>query len=106
MGGKNAHIVDRDADLDEAVLGAVRSAFGYQGQKCSALSRLIVLADNYEKFMDRLIAAAGSLTVGPAETPGNVLGPVIDRAAQKRILSMIEAGKDEAVVAWRGQIPA
>ena len=50
MGGKNALIVDGDADLDEAVVGAVASAFGYIGQKCSALSRLIVLADNYDKF--------------------------------------------------------
>jgi RHH-type proline utilization regulon transcriptional repressor/proline dehydrogenase/delta 1-pyrroline-5-carboxylate dehydrogenase len=105
MGGKNALIVDSDADLDEAVLGAVQSAFGYQGQKCSALSRLIVLADNYDKFMERLIAATASLRIGPAEVPGNVIGPVIDRTAQERILKMIEAGRKEATLAWQGEVP-
>src|SRR5207244_11744014 len=94
MGGKNALIVDSDADLDEAVAGCVASAFGYLGQKCSALSRLIVLADNYDKFVERLIAATASLRVGPAEEPGTVIGPVIDRTAQQRILAMIEAGRE------------
>jgi RHH-type proline utilization regulon transcriptional repressor/proline dehydrogenase/delta 1-pyrroline-5-carboxylate dehydrogenase len=106
MGGKNALIVDSDADLDEAVLGVVHSAFGYQGQKCSALSRLIVLADNYDKFIERLIAATASLRIGPAEVPGNIIGPVIDRTAQERILAMIETGKKEATLAWQGQAPA
>src|SRR5204863_7605235 len=57
MGGKNAVIGDSDADLDEAVVGTVSSAFGYQGQKCSALARLIVLTDIYDRFLDRLVAA-------------------------------------------------
>src|SRR5207245_6014093 len=81
MGGKNCVIVDNDADLDEAVLGCIASAFGYQGQKCSALSRLIVVADNYSKFLERLIAAAASMRVGPADVPGNVIGPVLNRDA-------------------------
>src|SRR5439155_12096112 len=106
MGGKNALIVDSDADLDEAVLGVVQSAFGYQGQKCSALSRLIVLADNYDRFLERLIEAAASLRVGPVEIAGNIFGPVIDRTAQQRILQMIDAGKREAKLAWQGQVPA
>lgn len=105
MGGKNCVIVDSDADLDEAVLGCVTSAFGYQGQKCSALSRLVVLEDNYEKFLARLIAAAASLRIGPAEAPANRLGPVISRAAQQRILGVIEAGKHEARLAWQGTVP-
>ncbi len=105
MGGKNALIVDGDADLDEAVTGAIASAFGYNGQKCSALSRLIVLADNYEKFVERLIAAAASLRVGPAEEPGAIIGPVIDRASQERMLAVIEAGKREATLAWQGPVP-
>ena len=79
IGGKNCIIVDSDADLDEAVGGCLASAFGYQGQKCSALSRLVVVADNYERFLERLIAAAGSLRVGPAEMPGAIIGPVINR---------------------------
>jgi len=105
MGGKNCLIVDSDADLDEAVTGALISAFGYQGQKCSALSRLIVLAENYDRFMERLIAAADSLRVGPVEIPGNIIGPVIARDAQKRILAVIEAGKAEAKLAWQGNVP-
>jgi RHH-type proline utilization regulon transcriptional repressor/proline dehydrogenase/delta 1-pyrroline-5-carboxylate dehydrogenase len=105
MGGKNCIIVDSDADMDEAVVGCIASAFGYQGQKCSALSRLIVLADNYDKFLERLIAAAGSLPVGPAEQPGTVIGPVISRDAQQRILSIIETGKKEAKLAWQGSVP-
>ena len=105
MGGKNCIIVDSDADLDEAVAGCIASAFGYQGQKCSALSRLVVLADNYNRFLDRLIAAAASLRVGPAETPGNIIGPVINREAQQRILGVIEAGKQEATLAWQGALP-
>ena len=105
MGGKNCVIVDGDADLDEAVLGVVQSAFGYQGQKCSALSRLVVLADNYDRFLGRLIAATESLRVGPAEEPGAMIGPVIDRQAQQRILEMIEVGRKEAKLTWMGKVP-
>jgi RHH-type proline utilization regulon transcriptional repressor/proline dehydrogenase/delta 1-pyrroline-5-carboxylate dehydrogenase len=105
MGGKNAIIVDSDADLDEAVGGCIASAFGYQGQKCSALSRLIVLEENYERFLARLIAAAASLKTGPAEEPGTMIGPVISRDAQKRILEAIENGKREAVLVWQGKVP-
>jgi len=105
MGGKNCIIVDSDADLDEAVIGCITSAFGYQGQKCSALSRLVVLEDNYEKFLARLVAAAASMRVGPAELPGNIIGPVINREAQQRIRSIIEAGKKDAKLAWQGSVP-
>lgn len=105
MGGKNCLIIDGDADLDEAVAGSITSAFGYQGQKCSALSRLIVLANNYDKMLDRLIAAAASMRVGPAEIPGYIVGPVISRDAQQNILRMIEIGKSEARLAWQGTVP-
>ena len=105
MGGKNCVIVDSDADMDEAVAGCLASAFGYQGQKCSALSRLIVLKDNYAAFMQRFIAAAASMRVGPSQDPGNFIGPVISRDAQQRILKMTEAGKREATLAWQGQVP-
>ena len=105
MGGKNCVIVDSDADMDEAVAGCVASAFGYQGQKCSALSRLIVLADNYNKFVERLLAAAASLPIGPAEEAGTLIGPVINPDARQRILAIIEAGKSEATLAWQGKVP-
>jgi RHH-type proline utilization regulon transcriptional repressor/proline dehydrogenase/delta 1-pyrroline-5-carboxylate dehydrogenase len=96
MGGKNAVIVDADADLDEAVKGVVESAFGYQGQKCSAGSRAIVLEPIYDRFLARLIEATKSLTVGPAEVPGSTVGPVIDAEERDRIEGMIEVGKKEA----------
>ena len=70
MGGKNAVIVDADADLDEAVKGVVDSAFGYGGQKCSAGSRAIVLDGIYDQFLTRLVEATKSLTVAPADDPG------------------------------------
>jgi RHH-type transcriptional regulator, proline utilization regulon repressor / proline dehydrogenase / delta 1-pyrroline-5-carboxylate dehydrogenase len=105
MGGKNCVIVDSDADMDEAVAGCLASAFGYQGQKCSALSRLVVLEDNYDAFLQRFIAGAASMRVGPAHEPGNLIGPVISRDAQQRILKMIETGKKEAKLAWQGRVP-
>jgi RHH-type proline utilization regulon transcriptional repressor/proline dehydrogenase/delta 1-pyrroline-5-carboxylate dehydrogenase len=95
MGGKNAIIVDADADLDEAVLGVMKSAFGYQGQKCSACSRAIVLAEVYDAFLGRLIEATKSLKIGPAEDAATSVGPVIDEESHKRILRYIEIGKSE-----------
>ncbi|MFO7728978.1 MAG: proline dehydrogenase family protein, partial [Desulfonatronovibrio sp.] len=95
MGGKNAAIVDDDADLDEAVLDIVYSAFGYQGQKCSACSRVIVLEPIYEKFIHRLLEASKSIQIGPAEDPANYMGPVIDAGAQEKIKEYIEIGKQE-----------
>lgn len=95
MGGKNAIIIDSDADLDDAVLGVIRSAFDYAGQKCSACSRVIVLNDVYDAFVERLKAATESLIVGPAQNPGVDLGPVIDEAAYSRIQDYIAIGKEE-----------
>jgi RHH-type proline utilization regulon transcriptional repressor/proline dehydrogenase/delta 1-pyrroline-5-carboxylate dehydrogenase len=95
MGGKNAIIVDADADFDEAVVQILRSAFGYQGQKCSACSRLIVLEENYDKLIERLKAAAESLHLGTPEDPKNMVGAVIDAVAKQKILNYIEIGKKE-----------
>jgi RHH-type proline utilization regulon transcriptional repressor/proline dehydrogenase/delta 1-pyrroline-5-carboxylate dehydrogenase len=103
MGGKNAMIVDTDADLGEAVGYSIYSAFGYQGQKCSALSRLILLEENYDRVMERLIPAAASLRVGNPEEPGIMVGPVIDEAAYRRILDYIEIGKKEATLAYQAK---
>jgi RHH-type transcriptional regulator, proline utilization regulon repressor / proline dehydrogenase / delta 1-pyrroline-5-carboxylate dehydrogenase len=103
MGGKNAMIVDSDADLDEAIVDSIYSAFGFQGQKCSALSRLIVLEENYDRVMERLLGAAASVRVGNPEEPGIVVGPVIDEAAYRRILDYIEVGKNEATLAYQAK---
>lgn len=85
MGGKNAIIVDDDADLDEAVLGILRSAFGYAGQKCSACSRVIVLGGIYDHLVARLAEAAHAWKVGPAEDPDTDLPAVIDADARDRV---------------------
>ncbi len=95
MGGKNAIIVDDDADLDEAVAGVVASAFGYAGQKCSAASRAIVLERIYDAFLERLVEASRSLIIGPAWEPLTYVGPVIEEEARKRILNYIEKGHGE-----------
>ncbi len=99
MGGKNAIIVDCDADLDDAVVGVIRSAFGYQGQKCSACSRLIIVGAQYDELLERLIEAARSLKVGMPEEPGSFMGPVIEPAARERILGVIEQGRKVARLA-------
>ncbi len=101
MGGKNAVIVDSDADLDETIVDTVYSAFGYQGQKCSACSRLIVLEENYDRVVQRLIAATASLRFGNPEEPGITVGPVIDEKAYQRIKERIEHGKTEATLAYQ-----
>jgi RHH-type proline utilization regulon transcriptional repressor/proline dehydrogenase/delta 1-pyrroline-5-carboxylate dehydrogenase len=107
MGGKNGIIIDSDADLDEAIVDCIYSAFGFQGQKCSALSRLIVVEENYRRVMQRLLSAAASLRVGNPEEPGITVGPVVDKAAYERILEYIEIGKSEATLAFqRKDVPA
>lgn len=105
MGGKNAIIVDESADLDQAVAGAVQSAFGYSGQKCSACSRVIVLEPVYDTFLERFVEATRSLNIGAAEAPGTQVGPVIDANARDRIREYIEIGRQEADVALEMPAP-
>ncbi len=95
MGGKDAIIVDDEADLDAAADGVSASAFGYQGQKCSACSRAIVAQKVYDSFVAKLSERVAKIKVGPAEDPGNYMGPVINKAAMQSILSYIEVGKKE-----------
>jgi RHH-type proline utilization regulon transcriptional repressor/proline dehydrogenase/delta 1-pyrroline-5-carboxylate dehydrogenase len=106
MGGKNAIIVDESADLDQAVVGVVQSAFGYSGQKCSACSRVIVLQPIYDAFVERLVEATKSLNIGEAELPSTQVGPVIDGNARDRILEYIEIGKKEANLALELSAPS
>lgn len=105
MGGKNAIIVDESADLDQAVIGVVQSAFGYSGQKCSACSRVIVHTAIYDSFVRRFTEATKSLNIGAAELPGTKVGPVIDANARDRIREYIEKGKTEAKVALEMPAP-
>ena len=95
MGGKDAIVVDRDADLDNAVKSVLWSAFGYQGQKCSACSRAIVDQAIYDEFLAKLKAAVSELKIGESDQPDNYMGPVISQGAMRSILDYIEVGKKE-----------
>jgi 1-pyrroline-5-carboxylate dehydrogenase len=106
MGGKDAIIVDRDADVDKAVDGVAASAFGYQGQKCSACSRAIVDGAVYDEFLAKLAAKTKTIKMGPSDDPGNYMGPVISAGARKTILQYIETGKKEGRVVAGGDAPA
>lgn len=97
LGGKNAIIVDEDADLDAAVAGILHSAFGFQGQKCSALSRLLVHQNCYDKLRDRLIASIKNFSIGKAEDVNARVGPVIDAESQGRLLEVIQRNKSQIV---------
>ncbi|MFN9484972.1 MAG: aldehyde dehydrogenase family protein, partial [Pseudanabaena sp.] len=105
MGGKNGIIIDESADLDQAVVGVMNSAFGFAGQKCSACSRAIVLAPVYDNFMERLVEATRSLIVGEAHLPDTKLSAVIDAAAQRNIQNYIAKGKETAKLAYEGEVP-
>ena len=100
LGGKNAIIVDTDADLDAAVDGVIVSAFHYSGQKCSACSRVVVIKEVYDQFVRRLTHATASLKVGDPSDPGTRVGPVITAEAQERILAAIGRGKTESELAF------
>jgi 1-pyrroline-5-carboxylate dehydrogenase len=94
MGGKDAIIVDADADIDSAVEGVAQAAFGFQGQKCSACSRAIVDERIYDKFLEQLKTRVEKITVGdPAENSG--MGAVINEGSMKTILEFIEQGKKD-----------
>ena len=95
MGGKNAIIVDDTADLDEAVAGVIASFLGYQGQKCSACSRAIVLDTIHDTFVERLVEAARSMRMGPPEEPGAGLGPLIDQRAVQKVRDYLVVAKQE-----------
>ena len=102
MGGKNAIIIDSDADFDAAVWPVIQSAFGYMGQKCSAASRLIVLEENYDKFVSKFKNAVETLICGPAEDSRSDIGAVIDAGAKEKIEKYIEIGKTEGQLLTRG----
>ncbi|MCZ7663349.1 MAG: proline dehydrogenase family protein [Thermoleophilia bacterium] len=105
LGGKNAIIIDEDADLDEAVPHVLYSAFGFQGQKCSACSRVVVVDRIYDRFVERLVAGARSLRIGSAELPENDVGPVIDGSARERILRYIQSVEIADRILYASEVP-
>jgi 1-pyrroline-5-carboxylate dehydrogenase len=105
MGGKDAIVVDKGVDLDEAAKGIVAAAFGYQGQKCSACSRAILHKDVYEPLLAKIVERTKQLKMGPAVDYGTDVGPVVDAGAAKKIMEYIEIGKKEGRLACGGGGP-
>lgn len=95
MGGKDFILVDETADLDEAATGIFASAFGFQGQKCSACSRAIVHEAVYDELVAKVVEKTGNVKVGPTDNPENYMGAVIDKPAYDKILSYIDIGRSE-----------
>jgi RHH-type proline utilization regulon transcriptional repressor/proline dehydrogenase/delta 1-pyrroline-5-carboxylate dehydrogenase len=107
MGGKNPLIVDSDADVDQAVPIILASAFGFSGQKCSALSRLIVVGSVYQELVERLVGAASVLRIGHPRAMGIDIGPLIDRDAYDKVSEYVAlAGQEGTVVLHRDDVPA
>lgn len=102
LGGKNAHIIDSEANLELAVPHSIMAGYGRQGQKCSSGSRMIVVKKVYKTFVDMLVAAAEKLKVGPAEDLANDMGPVINQSAFNNIMRYIDIGKSEGRLAFGG----
>jgi 1-pyrroline-5-carboxylate dehydrogenase len=95
MGGKDFILVDETADIDEAANGVVAAAFGFQGQKCSACSRLIVHEKVHDELLEKIVAKTKQLTVGDVRDPKNAIGAVINAGAQKKILEYVDLGRKE-----------
>ncbi len=103
MGGKDSILVDAECDLDKAVDAVVASAFGYQGQKCSACSRAIVHQDVYDEFIKRLLPKVEAIPVGHPSLQRNSFGPMVDGAAKRKTLEYIEIGKKEGKLLIGGE---
>ncbi|MCR8843966.1 L-glutamate gamma-semialdehyde dehydrogenase [Paenibacillus sp. SC116] len=103
MGGKDGIVVDNDASVEEAATAIVQSAFGFQGQKCSAGSRAIIHADVYDAVVELVIEKTKALTIGTA-VENVAIGPVIDQNAYEKILQYIEIGKEEGRLVAGGSI--
>jgi 1-pyrroline-5-carboxylate dehydrogenase len=103
MGGKDFILVDETADLEEAAAGIVASAFGFQGQKCSACSRLIVHRKVHEELIAKVVARTKALPVGDVRDPKNTVGAVINEKAQKKILEYVGVGRKEGRIVAGGK---
>jgi len=103
MGGKDSIVVDETADLDAAAEGIVASAFGFQGQKCSACSRAIVVDSVYDQVLSRVIERTKKLTVGDPAKPETYMGAVIDQKAFRKINEYIEIGRKEGLIVAGGE---
>lgn len=105
MGGKNAIIIDDDADLDEAIPAVIDSAFAFQGQKCSACSRLVVHANIYDQAVNRLVKTAQALDIGSSEDPANFMGALVDPKAHEKTLYYQKIAQTEGNVLFKSAVP-
>jgi 1-pyrroline-5-carboxylate dehydrogenase len=102
MGGKDSIIVDNEADLDKAADGVAASAFGFQGQKCSACSRAIIVDSVYEKFKKKLLERVAKISVGDPVDASRTMGPVINKKALDSMMWYIDKAKQEGGVVIAG----
>lgn len=105
MGGKDAIVVDETADLEAAAEGITKAAFGFQGQKCSACSRAIIVDDVYDEVLEKVVERTRALTQGDPADPDNFMGAVIDPEALKKITGYIEIGQAEGRLVYQGEAP-
>ena len=103
MGGKDFILVDETADLEDAANGIVSAAFGFQGQKCSACSRLIVHSKVHAELLAKIVAKTNALSVGDVRDPKHTVGAVINAGAQKRILDYVAIGRKEGKIVAGGK---
>src|SRR5207245_1544165 len=104
MGGKNATVVSEKSDLDKAVEGVMRGAFGFAGQKCSACSRVFVKESIKEEFVDKLILKTAELKVGNPERKEVFLGPLINEAAYRNYQNYVEEAREAGKIAYGGRV--
>ena len=104
MGGKDAIVVDSESDLDEAAAGVVAASFSYQGQKCSACSRAIVVESVYDEFLEKILEnTRATIVEGNVEEADVNFGPVINQRAQESIQRYIQVGKKEGRLVLGGR---
>ena len=103
MGGKDAIVIDDKADIDSAAIGVAAAAFGFQGQKCSACSRAIVVESVHNKFVDKLLKEVEKIQVGPVKNPEFNVGPVVNESAFNKIMNYIEIGRNEGKLLIGGE---
>lgn len=103
MGGKDTIVVDSSADLEDAASGIVTAAFGFSGQKCSACSRAVIVADAYDKVLELVVQKTKALRVGPTTEHGYFTGPVASQSAYNSIMEYVEIGKHEGTVMTGGE---
>ncbi len=104
MGGKDTMVIADDTDIDLASTAVMAAAFGYQGQKCSACSRCIVMEDVYDEFVELLVAKTATIKVGDPRNPKYFMGPMINKSALNKVKSYLGTGKKEGTILSGGNL--